>query len=376
MTRGWSVRSNGGHSGTGSVTPNAGRRRRRSSVEFEWVVPPTPSQAAPSTAILDDLFNDGAYFSLGPFSRSFPWLLAPFGSWSLRNASLPCADLFSLCPCFDDQAGRSADPLTRSRSRSLGPPATSSRNRQSAMFSFRSRPKASHRTPHAEPSYVLPAVKDTSPDLPGLAPYLIADLGEENDNALTRTTSAPGKAKIEQRSARSGFHKPSSFYGRPLTPNDSNGHGSTQGRQDFLRPAATPAAGEKHVSKSSAASRPSLGSPHHHPIRKAARSPPCLNIMVVGAARTGKTSFLQTLLATAELTGAASTKAEAQARIRNFGMQKGASEGTKEVDSVSVGVRGGDRETIALTVVDTPGLEAGSEGLRAEIAVTQLLRRA
>lgn len=129
---------------------------------------------------------------------------------------------------------------------------------------------------------------------------------------------------------------------------------------------------------SSASVRPSASLPN---VRRSQKIPPSLNIMVVGARNTGKTSWIRAFLGNADLAGTAGRgqRKEAEERIATFGVARGGRgtmvERTRSLESMTVEVmnRG---EKMSLTVVDMAGWETslgGSSSVAEELEVERQL---
>lgn len=104
-------------------------------------------------------------------------------------------------------------------------------------------------------------------------------------------------------------------------------------------------------------------------VRKSLKAPPTFNLIVVGAERSGKTSFVKTLLENLELSEGikGDNGGEMMQRIREFGMMKTTTttggrklNKTRKIESISVECveRG---EKLGITVIDTPGLKRGDK---------------
>ena len=92
-------------------------------------------------------------------------------------------------------------------------------------------------------------------------------------------------------------------------------------------------------------------------VRRAHKVAPTLNLVVVGARRTGKTGFVRTFLASAKMAGGVEMAARARQRVDQFGTggRGGGVRRTARAESVTVDVaESGERTT--LSMLDTPGL--------------------
>ncbi|ORY76867.1 hypothetical protein BCR35DRAFT_305612 [Leucosporidium creatinivorum] len=271
------------------------------------------------------------------------------------------------------------------------------------MFSRR---KSSQRTPTVpSPSKptapTLPAF-ETSSSLNGegfalsLPPSSAIPLTAEGNPPLRRPSTAstsPSKAPIVATVAPTSFHRPSSSrrrdepesptrasisqsnslpsgfgpqFGAPSwDPHASSGAREGGGRLSIASLYPSPTAGLNTPSTGGGGGIPKSASLPS--IRRSHKIPPTLNVMVVGARGTGKTSWIRTLLGNLDLAGTKGKgeRAAGEERIAQFGAKEGGRgkvERTKKLDSVTVDVLNRGERT-SLTVVDTVGWEAALGGL-------------
>lgn len=221
-----------------------------------------------------------------------------------------------------------------------------------------------------------------SPTLPVLAPSafqwpsnFIADSGGETPS---KVQSSPGREPIRQHSASNiPYHRPfrkDSFTSLPghHQPHQ-NGTGTikaggtdSQGRPSIASIyASQPLASFRRTQKNSTVGGTA------RPSRNKRRTPhvvPTFNVMVVGGARTGKTSMSRLLVQTCHLSPLATP-----AHHESFDkFMQGPVKRTDSVETATIQVDEG-AERIALTVMDTPGLQLGNE-LDLERSVTSILR--
>ena len=206
-----------------------------------------------------------------------------------------------------------------------------------------------------------------------------------DERSLRRSTSSvrASKARVTvPQTGPSSFHKPSGF--RASSPPPPSVPRSTSNPEGFARydePAQTThspygyshqSPGGRHSSTFSIASLypspatlppppslPPLGVPKSASlpnVRRAHKSPPTFNLIVVGAKKTGKTALVKTLLGNLAVLG----NEDELARVARFGLVSGRQEPkvarTQKAQAVTVEVLGrGDK--FQLTVIDTVGLD-------------------
>lgn len=187
--------------------------------------------------------------------------------------------------------------------------------------------------------------------------------------------SSPSKARVLSGAATGGFHVPSGYQAGPASPTSmprspssaSPARPSRSGSLGMASPTSpVPPIPAAYVSTFRASPSvdllSSLSTSTSLPnVRKAIRLPPTLNLVVVGARGTGKTSWIKTLLGTVK-----TSTLEDSHKSHSFGTSRstGNVARTRQTAEVKSELLLESGEKLALTVRDTVGLEIPFEAGR------------